>query len=315
MDLSIIVVNWNSVDYLKDCVASVEQNTTGITYEFVVVDNNSAAGETEKLKALPKTVKLIESNENLGFAKANNLGFRNSTGDYLLFLNPDTKLIGPSINKMLAAARTLPDAGVVGCKLLNSDLTVQLSSIQAVPNITNQVLDAEYLLLKWPRCSLWKTAPLFSNDANPVKVDMISGACMLIKRNVFESVGTFSEDYFMYAEDLDLNGKILDAGYCNYYIGQAEIIHHGGKSSSRQKVSQWTVVMKNRAMCRFFRKRRGRFYEWMYRAAMSCAATGRLLILTMMFPYRDKEWVKDASTKWKTILKSMMGFQVLPIEN
>jgi GT2 family glycosyltransferase len=315
MDLSIIIVNWNSVDYLQECVGSVEQYTNGATFEFVVVDNRSAAGETERIEQVCPQIKLIKSDENLGFAKANNLGFRNSTGKFVLFLNPDTKLIGPAINRMLNQIQALPDAGIVGCKLLNSDLSAQLSSIQTFPTILNQVLDAEYLLLKWPRCPLWNVAPLFSSNIEPVKVDVISGACMMMKREVFERAGMFSEDYFMYAEDLDLNFKVRRAGYFNYYVGDAAIIHHGGKSSSRQKVSQWTIVMKHRAMCRYFQKTKGRPYEWMYRVAMSCAAAGRLLILTLMFPYRKKEWVRDASAKWKTILKSMIGFHVLPVQN
>ena len=104
----------------------------------------------------------------------------------------------------------------MGCKLLNTDLSVQLSSIQKFPTILNQVVDAEYLRLRWPQCPLWGIAPLFAENVKLLKVDVIPGACMLLRRKVFEQVGMFSEDYFMYAEDLDLNFKLKAAGFTNY---------------------------------------------------------------------------------------------------
>ena len=129
-----------------------------------------------------------------------------------LFLNPDTELVGPAINVLFDHLRALPDAGAVGCKLLNSDGTVQTSCIQSIPTILNQVLDSEASRAKWPRSLLWGMAPLFSASENPEEVEAITGACVMLKREVFEEVGLFSEDYFMYAEDIDLSYKIRKAG-------------------------------------------------------------------------------------------------------
>ena len=100
----------------------------------------------------------------------------------------------------------------------------------------------------------------------------------------------FSEDYFMYAEDLDLNYKLKQAGYTNYYVGDTAIVHHGGRSSSRQKVSQWSTTMKYRAMTRYYRKTRGRLYELMYRAIMGCAAVGRLFLLGIAYLFGSFVW-------------------------
>src|ERR1019366_1850950 len=234
MDLSVIFVNWNSADYLRDAVASVRQHTSGISYEIIVVDNASprGAGESEILERQLSDVTLIKSAQNLGFAGANNLGFRQSSGRNILFLNPDTKLTSPAIRQMLLRLDTLPNAGIVGCKLLNGDLSLQTSCVQTFPTILNQVLDTDYLRLRWPNCRLWGTASLFSQSPDPAEVEVISGACLMIKREVFERVGCFTEDYFMYAEDLDLCYKVHRAGFRNYYVKEASLIHYGGKSSS-----------------------------------------------------------------------------------
>lgn len=313
MELSIIYVNWNSVDYLRESIASVYQHTRDTRFEIIIVDNASSEQGLDSLKRPFPEITIIYSDKNLGFAGANNLGFRHSVGEHVLFLNPDTKLIAPSIDILLKRFKTLPDAGIMGCKLLNTDLSVQLSSIQTYPTILNQAMDAEYLRLRWPKCPLWKIAPLFSKNAGLIKVDVIPGACMLLRRIVFEQVGLFSEDYFMYAEDLDLNYKVKAAGFSTYYLGETAIIHHGGRSSSRQKVSNWATVMKYRAMVHLFRKTRGRVYASAYRLAMVLVAVARLALLATVSPLGDAVWdrqsLKFSMEKWKAVLRWAVGWQ------
>jgi GT2 family glycosyltransferase len=311
MDLSIIYVNWNSVQYLQESIASVYRHTHSVLFEIIVVDNASTEPGVDSLKETFPAITIVHSDTNLGFAGANNLGFRHSVGDHVLFLNPDTELIGPSIDLLLARLRTLPDAGIIGCKLLNSDLSVQLSSIQTYPTILNQAIDAEYLRLRWPECPLWKIAPLFSESIAPVKVDVIPGACMLLRRAAFERVKYFSEEYFMYAEDLDLNYKVKAAGFRNYYVGETAIIHHGGRSSSRQMISQWATIMKYRAMVRLFHKTRGRVYALGYRAAMALVAIVRLVLLATAAPLGnilwDRQSLRFSLEKWHTVLRCALG--------
>jgi GT2 family glycosyltransferase len=310
MELSIICVNWNSVDYLRDCIASIYEYTRGISFEIIVVDNASPDGGVECLKDQFPEITIIKSQKNLGFAGANNLGFRHSAGSYVLFLNPDTKLIAPSLSVMLESIKSLHDAGIVGCKLLNTDLSVQLTSVQTLPTIVNQVLDIEFLQLRWPHCRLWDISPLFSTDTNPIKVEVISGACMLLKKEVFEQVGMFSEDYFMYAEDLDLNYKVQRAGFTNYYVGGTSIIHHAGGSSSRQKVNHWATVMKYRALLRYIRKTHGPFYALIFRVAMTIAAVARLFIIAVISIFGNalgkRETRHSVFAKWSTILRTLL---------
>jgi N-acetylglucosaminyl-diphospho-decaprenol L-rhamnosyltransferase len=319
MELSIIIVNWNSSDFLVECIASVRKHTKGIEYELIVVDNASAKEDVENLRQRCAQVTIIASAENWGFARANNLGFRHSVGEYVLFLNPDTKLVGPAINTMVDRMKSLPDAGIVGCRLLNTDLSVQLTSIQKFPTILNQVLDLEYLQLRWPHCPLWETAPLFSDSVKLANVEVISGACMLLRRRVFEQVGMLSEDYFMYAEDIDLNYKVKNEGLRNYYVGEATIVHYGGRSSSQQEINNWATIMRYRAMRRLFGKTRGRLYGSMFRAAMGCAALGRLILLALAYPFGNIVWkrksLRVAMQKWKVILKWAIGWQQLALDD
>ena len=316
MELSIISVNWNSVGYLQECIASVYEQTRGVSFEIIVVDNASPKKGVDVLTEQFPDVRIVHSEQNLGFAGANNMGFRESTGRYVLFLNPDTKLISPAITLMLEQLKSLPDGGIVGCKLLNTDLSVQITSIQKFPTIVNQLLDLEYLQLNWPGCPLWNIRPLFADAASPLGVEVISGACMLLKREVFEQVGMFTEDYFMYAEDIDLNYKVKKAGFTNYYVSTATIVHHGG-GSSRQEANQWATVMKYRAMGKLFRKTKGYLYGVTYRATIACAAFGRLLILALAYPVANVMWNRQslqlAARKWRAILKWALGWQTLAL--
>ena len=318
VNLSIIYVNWNSVEFLRRSIASVYRHTKDTSFEIIVVDNASPEIGIDSVKQQFPQILLLKSPSNLGFAGGNNLGFRHSRGDYLLLLNPDTELCEPSIDVLMQRILRLPDAGIVGCKLLNSDGSVQLSSIQKFPTILNQALDAEYLQLRWPRCPLWQTASLFAAGAGLIRAEAISGACMLLRRHVFEQVGLMSEDYFMYAEDIDLSYKVRRAGFVNYYVGQTAILHHGGRSSAKQSVSNWATIMKYRAMVKLFQNTRGRFYAGAYRAAMGSVAAGRLILLAVAVPFsrvfEQHERVKLAFSKWKAVLGWAVGWRAFAAE-
>jgi GT2 family glycosyltransferase len=306
MDLSVIFVNWNSADYLREAVASIRQHTEDISIEMIVVDNASPRGDAELLEREVPGIVLIKSAQNLGFAGANNLGFRHSSGRTLLFLNPDTKLISPALGRMLQRLDTLPDAGVVGCTLLNGDLSLQTSCIQTFPTILNQALDNDFLRRRWPNCRLWGTGPLFREGSEPADVEVISGACLMMKRDVFERVGGFTEDYFMYAEDLDLCYKVHRAGYRNYYLNEVRVIHYGGKSSEPLSATR----MKWTAIPRFCDRHYGRLYGQVFRVVMALVALGRLSLLAILSlggkRNGKKQALQHASAKWKLILKTLL---------
>jgi len=303
IEVSIICVNWNSVDYLMECLPTIYEFTRNVKFEVIIVDNASPDGKAELLKERFPEISLIKSSKNLGFAGANNLGFLHSSGKYILFLNPDTKLINPAIEIMLRQMLTLPDAGIVGCKLLNGDLSVQTSCIMRFPRILNQFVQAEYLRLKFPR--LWGIGPLFSDEPAPAPAEAISGACMLVRRKVFEGIGMFSEDYFMYAEDLDLCYKAIHAGFRNYYVGEATIIHYAGKSSA----PVWQTVMKLKSELRFCAKHYGRLYERIFRIALAANAIVRLPLIAALSLLKTDPQTKmslaSSSEKWMIVIKTL----------
>ncbi len=306
MDVSIIYVNWNSVDYVRESIQSVYEHTHGIQFEIIVVDNASPAGNVDVLKEEFPEITLIKSTSNLGFAGANNLGYKSSSGENILFLNPDTKLVNAAVNAMARSLQSLPNAGIIGCRLLNSDLSLQTSCIQTFPTILNQVLDTDYLRGRWPKNPLWGIGPLYSNSAEPAKVEVVSGACLMIKRAAFEAVSLFSEDYFMYAEDLDLCYKVRQAGYTNYYVGEGKVIHHGGKSSEPESAT----MMKWRSIPRFCDKNRGRLYGSMFRIVMALTAICRVAVIKTASVFGDRfarqTDLRSALAKWRTILNVLL---------
>jgi hypothetical protein len=312
IDLSIIIVNWNSKDYLKKCIPSILDNTHGIEFEIIVVDSGSFDGCGEMLSQYYPQVRFVQSDKNLGFAKANNLGFVHSSGRILLFLNPDTEVIGTAINHMYWFLDKRSDAGAVGCKLLNSDKTVQTSCIQPFPSIFNQILDVERLKLFYPKLKMWGIAPLFSTNDTPEPVEVISGACVMVKRKVFEEIDKFSEDYFMYSEDIDLCYKIKKKGHENFYSGGgASIIHHGGGSSNQHPVKDMNIVLMRESVFKFLRKSKGAFYADLYKFSMTVTSIVRLFILAIIialsYVIRSKGNFLYSWRKWKKIFSWSVG--------
>jgi len=311
MDLSVIIVNWRSKNYLDACLKSIFANVQGSGFEVIVIDNASFDGAGELLEQHFPEVVFIQSSKNLGFAGANNAAFTRSQGRNILFLNPDTEIEGPAIGLMMKALDTQPSAGIVGARLLNSDGSLQTSCVQSFPTLWNQALDTEFLRNLFPTSSLWGTQALGQSTETPMEVEVISGACLMVKREAFEKVGQFSTDYFMYSEDVDLCHKVQRAGWKNYYAGEARVIHHGGRSSSASPQSSFAVVMTRESQLRYMRLRRGRVYAALYRVTTALAALGRLSMLGLGFGLTLGRFRRgsfsSAMAKWASVLRWTLG--------
>jgi len=284
MDLSIIIINWKSAAFTRQCLASIYTNAAELTCEVIVVDNASYDGCGEMVeKEFPQTI-FLQSEHNLGFARANNLAFAQSKGKNVLFLNPDTEIQGPALQSLVAGLEAIPDAGMVGARLLNSDFTLQTTCVVALPTILNQALNSNYLRKTFPRWPLWGMAPLFCEGTTVVPVEAISGACMVGRREALEQVGAFSTDYFMYAEDMDLCLKIAKAGWKIYYVPEARIVHHAAGSSSSRDEGNFSTIMTRESLIQFLELHRGRRYANLYRFSVALVALCRLFLLVAVLP-------------------------------
>jgi GT2 family glycosyltransferase len=174
-----------------------------------------------------------------------------------------------------------------------------VSCVQSLPTVLNQVLDTDLLRRWFPKAAMWGTAALFRGGTEPVEVEAVSGACMMIRRDVFDRVNGFSSDYFMYTEDLDLCFKTRRAGLRNYHLGSAVIVHHGG-GSSQQERSDFSAIMVRDSVGRFLRKSRGRVYSGCYRFALSGAAAIRLGLLVALSPvWLARSGVRGWGAAWR----------------
>lgn len=310
MIVSIIIVNWNSKDYVRQCLASLFTHCRTVEYEVVVVDSGSFDGCHEMLAHEFPAVRFVQSPENIGFARANNLGVRHATGTSLLFLNPDTLLLEDSVRIMLDALGTLPQAGAVCCRLLNADHTLQTSCVQAFPTVVNQMLDSEYLRQRFSSWRMWGTAALFALPPRSVAVEAVSGACLFVARECFERAGGFTETYFMYGEDLDLCFKIHRAGFKIYYVPATQLVHLGG-GSSRQAASNFSNVMMRASVHRFIRTHRGRGAAFAYRLSTALVAVVRLLFIgpLMILGNHVVRHGIGSLRKWLAILRWSIGLE------
>jgi GT2 family glycosyltransferase len=310
-EISIIIVNWNSKLFLRQCLTSLYSRCRSVPFDVVVVDGGSFDGCAEMLvKEFPAVV-FIQCQTNVGFAKANNLGVSRARGRYLLFLNPDTELLEDSIHVLQKQLDLLPGSGAMGCKLLNSDGSLQINCVQAFPTVFNQIIDSEFLRRRFPAWKTWGMGALFANPPQPMVVEVIVGACLLVKREAFDAVGGFSERYFMYGEDADFCFKVRQAGYRVYYVPDTNMIHHGG-TSSKQAKNNFSNVMLRESIYRFLKSNHSCIGAYTYRIAIVLASVVRLFLILILLPVSRKEIVCHKSgslQKWLSILRWGVGLE------
>jgi GT2 family glycosyltransferase len=239
MDLSIIIVNYNTKDKTLACLASLARaDFPGLDKEVLLVDNDSAEPiEAEAKQAIDDLV-FIKNGSNLGMGAGNNVGIRKSSGQFVLVLNPDTEVDPGAIMTMLGYLHDHPEAGLVGPELVYPDGTPQ-DSCYRYPNLILPLVRRTFLggLAKgYLDYYLMKNLDL----TKPQAVDWIMGSCLLIRREVLDKVGLFDERFFMYFEDTDLCRRINNAGYEVVYLPSARVIHHHGRASAKK---HWLVAL------------------------------------------------------------------------
>jgi GT2 family glycosyltransferase len=302
--ISVVIVNWNSNQFVRDCLDSLFTHAKQISFEVIVVDNASYDGCGEMLASRFPSVTFVQSDSNLGFAAANNLGARQARGDFLLLLNPDTVLAEDSLAVLFHEVKKLPNAGAVGCRLLNRDGSLQTSCVQAFPTLLNQTFSSEFLLQRYPNSKHWGAAALYQQPPCTTIVEVISGACMLLPCDAFAAVGGFTESYFMYSEDVDLCYKLKKAGRHVYYVPFTSITHFGG-GSTKQAASDFSNEMVRVAIQHFMLLRYGAVSALGYRIAMGTTALTRLIFIGpfLIFGRKIVRHGADSWRKWWVVLR------------
>jgi GT2 family glycosyltransferase/acyl carrier protein len=309
MTVSILIVNWNSKDLLRQCLLSIRRTCVDLAPEIVVVDSGSFDGCAEMLAREFPEVEFVQSNDNIGFARANNLGLTRVTGEAVWVLNPDTELTTGALQTLLDELERLPDAGIVSPRLLNTDLTLQ-SSVHALPKPVRQAFDSKVLRRALSPYDLWAPPSDFAPPGT-VAVEAVPGTAMLIRTQIFRSVGGFTPDYFMYAEDMDLCFKVLRAGYRIYHVPASKVIHHGGASSAVHG-SSFAAVMIREALHAYMILNHGRQSARTYRLATGVSALTRLLVLAPGLVVGDEQHRlvrKAAFEQYRSVLSWSCGGQ------
>lgn len=253
MDLSIIIVNYNVKEFLQNLLHSIKKATQSLQTEIIIIDNASDDGSVEFLREKFPEVKVIANNKNLGFGKANNLGLKIASGKYLLMLNPDTIVAEDTFTKMISFFENNPSVGLAGCKILNPDGTLQLACRRSFPGPWTSFCKVTGLSNLFPNSRLFAKYNLTYLDENQTyEVDAISGSFMMMRKEVYEKIGGFDEQFFMYGEDLDLAYRVQKEGYKVYYFHETQIIHYKGESTKRSSLDE-TKVFHN-AMHLFVKK-------------------------------------------------------------
>lgn len=231
--LSVVIVSYNVKSYLLNCIRSVQKSAQKIPTEIIVIDNASADQSAEAVSREFSDVILIKNEVNRGFGAACNQGLEIAKGNYLLILNPDTLVEENAFEKLLGFADENPDAGLIGCKILNEDGSLQLACRRSFPTPWIAFTRLSGLSKLFPKSSLFSRYNLtFLDENKPYEVDAISGSFMLLSRSAYEKTSGFDERFFMYGEDLDLCFRVKQGGFKVVYRPEASIIHFKGKSVS-----------------------------------------------------------------------------------
>lgn len=276
--VSIIIVNWNTKDYLKQCLQSIIENVKNTISEVIVVDNNSSDDSIKMLQSTFTDVKLIRNNVNVGFAKANNQALKESQGDYILFLNPDAQIVENAVQRMVDFLKLNPTIDLVAPKLLNSDGSLQ-RSCRRFPNIFADFMESTFLAELFPRNHFFNWYEMGKWDHNYTReICHPAFACVLVRHETLDRIGLMDERFFMYYEEIDFCYQIKKSGGKIYFYPFAEVIHHAYKSTEQIffESRQWAT----RSKLLYFKKHYGRGVI----LVLICNLLLRAVIIYAIFP-------------------------------
>ncbi len=288
MDLSIIIVNWNSGDLLEKCLDSIYRNRDSLDLEIFVVDNASSDQSLSCLKSF-REVKLIRNKTNKGFSYANNIALERAKGRFVLLLNPDTQILKNSLKKMVDYLKKHLNVGVLGCRLLNSNRSIQPSchAFLSLPHVFFEVSQINRLFPKnnffikiFRPLTCFKLFVNYANPDYPVEVDSVMGSCFLIRKEALSKTGLLDENFFLYHEEMELSYRMWQSGYKVLFFPDAEVIHH--REQSVRKVQGRVFFERCRSILLFFHKHKPKEL-YLVRVIMLLS-----LVLNLLLPFKKE---------------------------
>lgn len=290
--LSIVIVSWNTRESLADCLTTIDQHTRLVEYEVIVVDNASADGTVELLSSDFPRVKVVANNANLGFAKACNQGMRASRGELILLLNSDTYVRDDVIAKMADYLLSRPEIAMAGCQLRWPDERVQHSAYRSLSILRSLFEDL------W----LYKLVPVAARDRillggywendREMEVDWLAGAFIMLRREVFEATGGFSEDFFMYGEDCEWGMRVRRAGRRIFYNPIGAVYHIGGLSSDREWTEKERLRLCHLGGLRAYAKVNGPLLGCLYNVARLAGSAVRFGVYALLAAVRGNDYYR-----------------------
>jgi GT2 family glycosyltransferase len=277
MDISIIIVNWNTRELLSQCLASIFGSQTDKEFEVLVVDNGSSDESVHMVTAGYPQVRLLANEKNVGFANANNQALRQSAGEYVMLLNPDTIVKPDAITKLALFLDQTPDAGAAGPRLLNPDGSLQVSAFPQPTlfrefwrmfHLDNLTHVAAYPMDQW-----------VLDEAR--EVDVLMGACMLIRSEVLDAAGLLDEEFFIYSEEVDLCTRIRRSGWRLFWVPSAEVIHFGGQSTQQVLEDMFLRLYQGKIL--YFRKHHSKLEVILYKLILFMATLARLALTPIAY--------------------------------
>jgi GT2 family glycosyltransferase len=251
MKISVVIVTWNVREYLLRCLQTVLREAGGYDLDVIVIDNASNDGTVEAVGSEYPGVKTIQNRENAGFARANNQGIRICQGEYVLLLNPDTELLPGALDRMADYLNAHPQAGGAGPRVLNADGSLQ-PSCSPLPSLARETAR----LLQLPGVRTDGYYEMASWDLQtPRQVDVLLGACMLLRGSTLAALGGLDEDYYIYTEEVDLCYRLKKAGWSLAWVPAAQIVHYRGQSTQQVAADMFMRLYQSKLL--FFRKHHG----------------------------------------------------------
>lgn len=292
-DVSIVLVCWNNKDYLDPCLVSLYEADLTSKFDVVVVDNGSTDGSQDMLREKYPQVMLIQNDHNVGLAKASNQGIEATNGRFILLLNNDTLVNGPSLQAMFDLMEQTPDAGAVGGRIVNPDGSFQSSYANF------STLWEEFLLTSGFAWKFWGGYPLNGQTDQVKSVGWMTSACLLLRRIALEEVGLLDETYFIYGDEVDLQYRIQQAGWKAYYLPQATTIHFGSVSTERWPRRR----MIYRGKMLFYQKNYGQIRTILLRSMIATISLAKALFWSAVWflPWKREHARGELGSNWDVL--------------